>query len=171
MPQLRFGDPMVIAQVVWLLIIFGLLYYIMANYALPGVAVVLEDRRRRIEGDLEAAHEAKSRADRAFEEHRTATAKARGEAQAAIAAATQRAQAAAGVQSEALNARLNTQIEEAERRIAVARDSAMGALRQVAAETAEALVGRLIGANDRGAPDRGAVDRAVDRELVARGRA
>lgn len=171
MPQLRFGDPMVIAQVVWLLIIFGLLYYIMANYALPGVAAVLEDRRRRIEGDLEAAHEAKGRADQAFEEHRAATAKARGEAQGAIAAATQRAQVAAGVQSVALNARLNTQIDEAERRIAAARDSAMGALRQVAAETAEALVGRLIGANDRGAPDRGAVDRAVDRELVARGRA
>jgi F-type H+-transporting ATPase subunit b len=66
-----------------------------------------------------------------------------------------------------LNARLNAQIEQAERRIAAARDSAMGALRQVSADTAEAMVSRLVG----GGTDRAAVERAVDGELAARGRA
>ncbi len=167
MPQLNFGHPLVIAQVVWLLVIFGLLYVVMAQVALPGVASVLEERRRRIDGDLEAAQAAKGRADEALAEHRAATAKARAEGQAAIAEAVGRAQAEAGARSEELNARLNAQIEQAERRIAAARDSAMGALRQVSADTAEAVVSRLIG----GGTDRAVVERAVDGELAARGRA
>ena len=167
MPQLNFGHPLVIAQVVWLLVIFGLLYVVMAQVALPGVASVLEERRRRIGGDLEAAQAAKARADAALAEHRSATAKARSEGQAAIAEAVGRAQAEAAARSEESNARLNSQIEAAERRIAAARDSAMGALRQVSADAAEALVSRLVG----GTTDRGAVERAVDGELAARGRA
>jgi F-type H+-transporting ATPase subunit b len=168
MPQLNFGHPLVIAQVIWLLIIFGLLYAVMSQVALPGVAAVLEERRRRIDGDLEAAQAAKARADAALAEHRAATARARSEGQAAIAEAVQRAQAEAAARSEELNARLNAQIETAERRIAAARDSAMGALRQVSADTAEALVSRLVGG---AAADRAAVERAVDGELAARGRA
>ena len=167
MPQLNFGHPLVISQVVWLLIIFGLLYFVMDRVALPGVASVLEERRRRIDGDLEAAQAAKARADEALAEHRAATAKARSEGQAAIAEAVQRAQAEAAAKSEELNARLNAQIEQAEKRIAAARDSAMGALRQVSADTAEAMVSRLVG----GGTDRAAVERAVDGELAARGRA
>lgn len=169
MPQLNFSHPLVVAQVVWLLLIFGLLYYTMAKVALPRVAEVLEQRRQRIDGDLEAAQAAKQRADVALEEHRAATAKARGEAQAAINAAVQQAQVAAAGQAEVMTARLNAQIGEAEARIAAARDSAMGALRQVAAETAEALVNRLIGpGNGAGQSDRAQVDRAVDRHLSLR---
>src|SRR3712207_9071320 len=61
LPQLNFGHPLVISQVVWLLVIFGLLYTVMAQAALPGVASVLEERKRRIRRDLEAAQAAKVR--------------------------------------------------------------------------------------------------------------
>lgn len=166
MPQLAFGDPWTIAQVVWMLVIFGLLYYVSARYALPQVAEILEARRQRIDGDLEAAHAAKERADRALADHQAATAKARAEAQAAIAAASQAAQAEAAKRSEELNARLNAQIVAAERRIDAARDAAMGALRQVATETTDALLQRLIGRVDQAT-----VEQAVGRELAARGRA
>lgn len=163
MPQLDFGNPLIIAQVVWLLIIFGLLYYVLSAYALPRVESVLEERRTRIAGDLEAAQAAKAQADAAMAAHREATAKARAEAQAAIANAVQQAQAEAQSRADALNARLARQIEEAEGRIAAARDAAMGALRQVSAETAESLVAKLTGRADRAA-----VDAAVDRALSAR---
>jgi F-type H+-transporting ATPase subunit b len=165
MPQLDFGNPLLIAQVVWLLIIFGLLYYVMSVYALPRVAGVLEERRARIAGDLEAAHAAKGHADAAMAAHRDATAKARADAQGAIAGAMQQAQAEAAKRSEALNARLATQIGEAEARIGAARDAAMGALRQVSTETAQALVAKLVGTADTTA-----VNAAVDRALAARGR-
>jgi F-type H+-transporting ATPase subunit b len=166
MPQLDFANPWTIAQVVWMLIIFGALYLVMAQYALPQVEGVLAARRARIEGDLESAQAAKLRADAALSEHQSATTKARAEAQAAINAATQRAQEEASARSEALNAKLAAQIEAAEGQIASARDAAMGALRQVATETADALVSKLIGKSDTAA-----IGQAVDRELAARGRA
>jgi F-type H+-transporting ATPase subunit b len=166
MPQLDFGNSLIIAQVVWMLIIFGLLYYVMSVYALPRVESVLEERRARIAGDLAAAQAAKAEADAAMSAHRDATAKARAEAQAAIATAVQQAQAEAQQRADALNARLARQIEEAEARIASARDTAMGALRQVSAETAESLVAKLAGRADRAT-----VDAAVDRALSARAQA
>jgi len=166
MPQLDFGNPLLTAQVVWLLIIFGLLYHVLKHFALPRVTSVLEERDARISGDLEAAQAAKAEADAAMAAHREATAKARAEAHAAIAGAMQQAQAEAAKRAEVLNARLAKQIDEAETRIAASRDAAMGALRQVSTETAQSLVAKLVGRADNAA-----VDAAVDRALAARGRA
>ncbi|PHK93580.1 F0F1 ATP synthase subunit B' [Pseudoroseomonas rhizosphaerae] len=166
MPQLDFGNPLMLAQVVWLLIIFGVLYYMLANIALPRVASVLDERRNRIEGDLEAARAAKAEADAAMEAHQAATARARAESQAAIANAMQAAQAEAAARNAELNARLSQQIEAAEARINTARDAAMGALREVATDTANALVQRLTGIRNEAA-----VSAAVQRELGAQGQA
>ncbi|MFC7551331.1 hypothetical protein ACFQU7_01990 [Pseudoroseomonas wenyumeiae] len=49
MPQLDFSNPLMLAQVVWLLIIFGILYYVLANVVLPRFDSVLENRRARIQ--------------------------------------------------------------------------------------------------------------------------
>jgi F-type H+-transporting ATPase subunit b len=166
MPQLEFGNPLVIAQVVWMLLIFAALYWLVKNKGLPLVESVLAERRARIQGDLEAARTAKANADAAMAAHRDATAKARAEAQAAIAGALQNAQAEAEKRAEVLNAKLAEQVAAAEARIDAARTSVMGALRDVATDTAEALVQKLIGQADRVA-----VGAAVGRELTARGRA
>lgn len=166
MPQLAFGNPWTIAQVVWMLIIFGLLYYVMARYALPQVAGVLAERRARIEGDLESAQAAKQRADAAIAGYQAAAAKARADSQAAITAAVQAAQAATEARTAALNERLAAQIAAAEQQITTARDAAMAGLRQVATETAGALIGRLVGEADPAI-----IARAVAHELAARGQA
>jgi len=166
MPQLEFGNPLVIAQVVWMLLIFAALYWLVKNKGLPLVESVMEERRARIQGDLEAARTAKANADAAMAAHRDATAKARAEAQASIAGALQNAQAEAEKRAAVLNAKLAEQVAAAEARIDAARGAAMGALRDVATDTAEALVQKLIGAADRGA-----IGAAVGREMAARGRA
>ncbi|RKK02473.1 F0F1 ATP synthase subunit B' [Pseudoroseomonas wenyumeiae] len=166
MPQLDFSNPLMLAQVVWLLIIFGVLYYVLAHVVLPRFDSVLENRRARIQGDLEAARAAKADADAALEAHRVATARSRTEAQAAIAEALASAQADAAGKTAALNAKLNEQIAAAEARINAARDAAMGALREVATDTTDALVQRLTGLNEPAA-----VQAAVGRELAAQGRA
>jgi F-type H+-transporting ATPase subunit b len=164
MPQLAFGHSTqgryLIANVFWLLVIFGLLYVVMARFALPQVGQVIESRAARIAADLEAAQAAKAEADAAMAALREATAKARGEAQAAIADALAAAQAAAQAKSDELAARLARQIDEADARIAAARSAAMGALRQVAIETAESLVTKLTGRSE-GTAVAGAVDRAL----------
>ena len=166
MPQLRFDDPYLVAQVFWLLAIFALLYVLMAGFALPRVGKVLAARRSRIEGDLEAARGAKDRADAALADLRSATARARADAQAQVANAVARAQEELATKTEAMNAKLAQQIEAAEAQITAARDSAMGALRQVSADTAAAVVARIAGGADRSL-----VDAAVDRDLSARGHA
>lgn len=163
MPQLNFANPLTIAQVVWLFVIFGLLVFIAAHYLLPPVAEVLENRRARIAADLDAARDARAEAETAEAAQRDSTARARAEAQASVAAAAQLAQADAQKRAEALAERLNAQIAEAETRIGAARDSAMGALREAATDAAEALVKRLSGLEDKAA-----VASAIQRELAAR---
>ena len=68
MPQLDFSNPLTIAQVVWMAIIFGVLYYVLARYTLPQVAEVVDGRANRIAADLDSARAAKAQSDAAIAE-------------------------------------------------------------------------------------------------------
>jgi len=136
LPQLDFANKLTTYQVVWGVVIFVILYILASRTALPKVEAVLEERARRIAGDLEGARDAKSRADSGIRAAADATAKARSEAQAAINAALESSKAAAAVQSVALNDRLDKQLKEAEGQIAAARGAALAALPGVAAMAA-----------------------------------
>ena len=165
MPQLDFSNPLTISQVVWGAVIFLALYFIFSGWGLPLVGSVLAERDARINGDLEAAREAKARADAAVAELTEATHKSRAEAQAALKAAVEQAKTEAAQRAQALNERLEQQLQEAEHRIADARRTALGALRQVATDTASLVVSRLTGR----APDPQAIESAVAAALSARG--
>lgn len=157
MPQLEFGNPLILSQVFWLLVIFGALYLIVSKAALPPVASVLEERAGRIAADLERARALKDEADRAMAEAEKAQAKARAEAQAAIRAAIERAKAEATKAEADQAARLAKQIAEAEARIAEARAKAEAAIEQVAVAAAQAATARLIGIS----PDPARVQAAI----------
>jgi F-type H+-transporting ATPase subunit b len=165
MPQLDFSTPLTISQVVWGAIIFAVLYVLLSRTGLPIVASVLDERAGTIAKDLDEARAAKTRADAGMAEAEQATAKARAEAQAAINAALEEAKKAAAAQSETLNAQLEAQLQNAEAQIAQARAAAMGALRQVARETAATIVTRLTAA----APDEGRLDHAIGSALAVHG--
>jgi F-type H+-transporting ATPase subunit b len=165
MPQLNFANPLVLSQVVWLAIIFLALYLLISRWGLPQVATVLATRESRIQSDLDGARAAKARADEAVRELTAASARARTEAQAAINHAADQAKQQAATQTEALNLRLEQELTAAEHRIEAARQAALGALRDVATETASVLVGRL---TNREA-DQQAVGSAVGSVLAARG--
>ncbi len=165
MPQLDFANKLTISQVVWLVIIFVVLYLLLSRWALPQVGAVLEMRASRIAQDLDAARAAKAQADAAVGELTTATRAAQATAQAEIAGAVNAAKEAAAIQSAKLNAELDQQLAAAEVRIGAARTAAMGALRQVAGETAVDVIARLTGTP----ADRGQVDQAVGSVLAARG--
>ena len=55
------------SQLLWLVLIFGLLYWLMARVGLPRVGSILEARRQRIEGDVAEANRLKDDADTAME--------------------------------------------------------------------------------------------------------
>jgi len=165
MPQLDFANPLTVSQVVWGAIIFVVLYLMLARTGLPMVSSVLDERTAHIERDLDGARTAKANADAGIEQATQATAKARAESQAAINAALEDAKKTAIAQSDALTGRLETRLQEAEAQIAEARRAAMGALRQVATETAASVVTRLTGIT----PDGAKLDDAVGKALSARG--
>ena len=165
LPQLDFANKLTTYQVVWGVVIFVILYILASRTALPKVEAVLEERARRIAGDLEGAQSAKARADAGIQAATDATAKARSEAQAAINAALESSKQAAAVQSAALNDRLDKQLKEAEGQIASARGAALAALPGVATDTAIALITRLTGA----APDPVRLSGAINAAMIARG--
>ena len=165
MPQLQFSNPLLLSQVVWGALIFLVFYLAVSRWGLPRVGAILENRERMIAEDLEQARLAKQNADRAVVELTAARSRAYAESQAEVAAATQNAKEAAALRAGEVNARLDRQLADAESQIAAARAGAMGALREVAADTAEAMVARLTG---RGASTQD-VANAVGEALGRRG--
>ena len=165
MPQLDFANPLTTWQVVWGAIIFALFYLALSRWGLPQVGSVLEMRAATIASNLDAAGGAKAQADKAVAELNEAIRSAQAGAQGEINRAIDAAKQSAAEQSARLNARLDAQLASAEQQIGAARAAALGALRQVATETATAVISRLTGA----APDRAALDAAIGAELAARG--
>ena len=164
MPQLNFHTPLTVSQVVWMAIIFFAMYVLLSKWALPQVAEVVEARAASIAADLEAARAARSESEAAATEVAAATRQAHTEAQAQITAAVNEAKAAAAAEAENANAILEAQLQASEARINQARTAALGALRQVASETAAMVYDRLTGTH----ADQTRLDAAVDSALAAR---
>jgi F-type H+-transporting ATPase subunit b len=133
------------SQLLWLAVTFVLLYVLMSRIALPRIGAIFAERSKRIADDLAAAHNFKERSEAASTAYQKALADARARAH-SIAAETREKQAA---EAEASNKRLETQLHErlaaAEQSIAATRTAAMRNVGNIAAETAAAIVERLIG--------------------------
>lgn len=164
MPQLDFHNPMTLSQVVWMFLIFGALYLLMARWALPRVAEVVDQRAAQVTADLEAAREAKHASDAAIRELIESNRSAHAEAQAEITAAISHAKEAANAATRAAHERLDQQLSLAEARIAAERTQAMASLQQIAGEAAQSVVQRLTGLS----VDQRILDQAVGNLLAAR---
>jgi F-type H+-transporting ATPase subunit b len=133
------------SQLVWLTITFVLLYALMSRIALPRIGAIMAERSKVIGDDLAAAERFKEQSNAAAAAYEKSLADARTRAQ-AIASATREQQAR---ETEDLHKRLEAQLHErlaaAEQSIANSRGAAMGNVESIAAETASAIVERLIG--------------------------
>lgn len=164
MPQMDFSNPLTGDQVGWMVVILVVLYLALSRWGLPQVGKVLEDRAAAIARDLAAARAAKLEADRAVSLLNATLAAARANAQAEVAEAVAQAKAKAAAQAAELNARMEAKLAEAEARIEAARTAALAAIKPVAAEAAQEMLRRLIGA----APPAEELAREVDAALAAR---
>jgi F-type H+-transporting ATPase subunit b len=145
------------SQLFWLALTFILLYVLMARIALPRIGSIFAERKKRIDDDLAAANRFKEQSEAANAAYQKSLADARARAQ-AIAAETREQQAAqADATNKKLEAQLNEKLAAAERSIAATRSAAMGNVGGIAADTAAAIVERLIGT----APASGDVRAAV----------
>ena len=137
------------SQLVWLTISFVLLYALMSRIALPRIGGIMAARGKVISDDLAAAERLKEQSNAAQVAYEKALADARSRAQ-AIASATreQHARETADLHKQ-LDAQLHERLTAAEQSIAKSRGAAMGNVKAIAAETASAIVERLIGQRPR----------------------
>jgi F-type H+-transporting ATPase subunit b len=132
-------------QIVWLLIIFVVVYVLMAKVFVPRVGGTIADREGRIAGDISQARKLKDEAEKQAAEAAAETAKARGRAQKLAAEAKARVTAEANARQGVEEAKLAENLAVAEASIRTARDQAMSHVRTIAADAAGAIVTKLTG--------------------------
>lgn len=157
MPQISQLAATYASQIFWLLVTFGLVFFVVGRGMLPKVQKTIDDRDGRITADLAAASAARDAADReeaAWHERDQAN---RERAQALVADARARAGKASEATLAASNADQAAQVAASEAEIRSATDRAMAEIEQVAAEAAQDIVRRLSGASVSADEARGAV--------------
>jgi len=152
-----FNSETFASQLFWLVVAFVLLYALMAKWALPQVARVIEGRQKRIDDDIAEAGRMKEKSDEAIAAYEKALADARSRAQAIAYATREEAAAEADATRKKTEEALNARLAEAEKTITATKEAAMGNVRGIAEEAAAAIVERLIGT----APSEKAVAEAV----------
>ena len=146
MPQIAQIDATFASQLFWLLITFGLIYFVIGRGMLPKIQSTVDMRDQRISGDLNAAEAARVAADAAEEEYRVRTEANRAEALKLTQAAKEAAARESEQRLKAADAESNVRVEAAEAQIRAASAAAMQDVETVAAEAAQDLVARLSGA-------------------------
>ncbi len=164
MPQMDFQNPLTLSQVEWMAVILVVLYFTLSRWGLPQIGSVLEARASRISSDLEAAQIAKAEADKAAAELNALMKQAREKAQADIAKAEAESKAKAFLEAKELNDKLDAQLEYSEKQIKDARNTALAAIKPVAADVAATLLAKLTGK----APDDAVVVPEIDAAIAAR---
>ena len=161
MPQIAQIVETYASQIFWLLVVFGLIYFVIGRGMLPRIEAVVDQRDQRIAGDLAAAEAARATADATEEAWRTRMATVRGDALAATNAAKSQGAIAAEVRVKAADAEAATRLAQAEAAILRAKDEAMASIEAAAAEAAQAMVAKLAGIDVDAASASGAVREAI----------
>lgn len=133
------------SQVFWLFVTFVVLFLIMRFAVIPKITRVLEQRRDKMEGDLDRAAALKEEAEATLAEYEAAVASGRAKAQQVIRQTGEEMSTRATAEHQELGQRLAQQIREAEARIGEARDAALADVQSMSAEVAQAAAERLAG--------------------------
>jgi F-type H+-transporting ATPase subunit b len=134
-----------VPQLVWLALSFGLLYVLLKRFALPRVGEVITERRDRIERDLERAETLKAETQQALENYEKALADARSRAHGIANEVRGKLMQEVEGERARIDAQISRQIGDAEQRISASKAKALAGVNDIAAETAGAIVAKLIG--------------------------
>ena len=147
-------------QIVWLLLIFAVLYVLIAKVFTPRLRKVFDTRAETIAEAVAKARLAQDEAAAQAEAGQAQVVQARANALKIASDARAKAKAAAAEKEAAEEAKLAARLSEAEASIRAARDSAMGSVNGIATETVQAIVARLGGGSLTDAQARAAIDAA-----------
>lgn len=161
MPQIAQLAETWSSQVFWLLVFFGITFFVIGRGMVPSVMSTVEDRNKSISDDLVAAKAARDEADREEEAWRKRENENRANAQGIVAKAKTDAAAASEASLAQAQQGIDARLAEAETRIAGARDSAMGEIEAVAADATQDIVARLAGISVTAADAQQSVQKAM----------
>jgi F-type H+-transporting ATPase subunit b len=142
MPQLNFQD--FAPQLFWLAVSFVLLYFLMARVALPRVGTILEERRNRIAADFAAAAQLREETAQALADYEQAHADAKASAQKIARESREEMNANIERERAAVDAQIAEQMADAEKSVTALKVSALGHIEEIAIETTDALIARLL---------------------------
>jgi F-type H+-transporting ATPase subunit b len=143
LPQLNPAD--FAPQLAWLALTFVLLYFILSRVTLPRIGEVLEERRDRVQRDLDAAERFKADTDAALAAYEKALSDARQKASSMAKEVRDRLTADTEKERHRTESELAAKLTEAETRISATKTKALSSVDEIAAETASAVVGKLLG--------------------------
>ncbi len=157
MPQIAQLAETLSSQVFWLLVFFGITFFLIGRGMVPKVMGTVQLRDKQIGDDLAAAQAARDAANEQEDAWRKRENENRAHAQSVIAEAKKTAATSTEAKLAKAQERLDAKLATAEAEIAAARESAMAEIEEVAAEATRDIVARLSG---------GTVDKTAARDAV-----
>jgi len=145
MPQIDQLAETFSSQAFWLLVFFGISFFVVGRGMVPKVSGTMERRSKQIADDITAAQAARDQADKEEEAWRVRENENRARAQALIAEAKAEAAAKSEKKIAAAQKRLDKKLDEADQELAAARAQAMGEIEAVAIDAAQDIVARIAG--------------------------
>ena len=143
MPQF---DPTYFAsQLFWLYACFIVLFILLSVFAMPKIGAVLEERQKRIDGNLDKAGQLKHEAEAAIAAYEKALADSRAQAHKILQDNAKSIADAADIRNKAIGEKLAQQIKDGEGRIQAAKDEALGHIREISIELVRASAEKLTG--------------------------
>ncbi len=140
----QFNTTFFPSQLFWLVIFFGMLYILMARFALPRITNVLSERQRRIEEDLDRAAQLKAQTEETIRDYEQALADARSQARAILQRSQEEITHLVQSRHREVTERLAAEVKAGEESIAAAKQVVLEKVPEIAAEVAEATVTRLV---------------------------
>jgi len=159
MPQLN--PDSYVSQVFWLAVFFVLTLIFLRFVGLPRITAIIDERARKIGGDIASAEALRSQAAEAEKTYDTTMAAARGRARQLLAETYEKNTAALAEETRLATATFERQVEQAVKGVEAAQEQALKSIRDVAVGLAAEITQKLSGhapAADRVAL---AVDKAV----------
>lgn len=139
-------DPSVFApQWIWLAITFAALYFLLSRLVLPRIGSVLQERKDRIQRDLDAAAKLKGETDAALAAYEKSLSDARTNASSLGRQAREKLAAQTGAEKAKVESALAAKIGEAEARILATKNKALASVGEIATETAGGIIEKLLG--------------------------
>lgn len=145
MPQIAQLAATYSSQIFWLLLTFGIVFFVIGLGMVPKVQSTVDARDKKIADDLEAAKANSAAADALEADWRAKENEARADAQAKLAEAKAKAAKDREAKLAKEDAAIGEKLAAAEAQIEAGRGKALGEIETVAAEAAADIVRRLAG--------------------------